>query len=345
LTFQKLFPADAAKWLIEEVEKRGVDAAGIMRGTGLDAGWLNDKDALLNAEQYSRLVMNALNESRDPTLGLAPIHQLNYLSRFGFWGYAILSSTYFGQASQMAIRYWDICGSLMRMSFQDEGDTCMWEFEPALKIDHEEMYVFAIEKVISSSFATIQFATGSPPPVREIHVTYSRPEHAFLYRDYWGAEVLFRQEKDLVRMDASVLKRPVLLGNPQIREVCQQQCRQLLYNLKRTDELVEVIRRIIIGSPGNFPDAKETAKKLGMSPRTLRRHLQERNTSYRKLLDEVRAELATGYLTTTSLGIDEIADLLDYAETTAFRRSFKKWVGKSAAAVRKAGGTGLLKSS
>ena len=335
MTFQEIFPGDAAKWLIEEALKRGVTAASVLKGTGLGPDWLKDKDAVLDAGQYRTLVMNALRESRDPTLGLGSARQLNYLSRFGFWGFAILSSTYFGQASQMAIRYWDICGSLMRMAFRDEGDTCVWEFKPALRIDHEEMYVFAVEKVISSSFATIRFATGRPPPVREIRVTYSRPEHAFLYRDYWGVEVLFRQEKDLVRMDASLLKRPVLLRNPQIREVCRQQCRQLLFNLKRTDELVEVIRRIIIDSPGVFPDAKEAAEKLGMSPRTLRRRLQERNTSYRKLLDEVRSELATGYLTTTSLGINEIADLLGYAETSTFRRSFKKWVGKSATAVRK----------
>ena len=118
-------------------------------------------------------------------------------------------------------------------------------------------------------------------------------------------------------------------------ETCLEQCRELLLKLRRVDETVELVRRIILASPGDFPNAEETAKKLGMSPRTLRRRLAERNTTYRKLLDEVRAELAMGYLTTTSLSVDEIAHVLGYAETTAFRRSFKRWVGKSASAVRK----------
>ncbi len=335
MAFQKIFPGGAAKWLIEEVEKRGVVAGRVLKGTGLGHEWLKEKDAVLDADQYRTLVMNALHESRDPTLGLSAALQPNYLSRLGVWGYAILSCTYWGESSQMAIRYWDISGSLMRMTFHDEGDTCFWEFKPALRIDHEEMYVFAFEKVISSSFGAILFATGSPPPVMEIKVVYSRPEHAFLYRDYLGADVQFRQERNLVRMDASVLKRPVLMASPTVMEVCQQQCRILLSRLGRVDELVEVIRRIIISMPGDFPSAPLVAGKLGMSPRTLRRRLRERNTTYQSVLDEVRAQLAMEYLTSTTLSMAEIAGLLGYTETTAFRRSFKKWVGRSPSAVKR----------
>lgn len=336
MAFQEVFPGGAAKWLIEEVEKRGVDVDRVLKGTGLGPEWLKDEDAVLGADQYRALVINALHETRDPALGLSVALQPNYLSRLGFWGYAILSCTTWEASSKMAIRYWDVSGSLMRMGFHDEGDTCFWDFDPALRIDHEQMYVFAIEKVISSSFGAILFATGSPPPVREILVTYSRPEHASLYRDYWGTDVLFNQERDVVRMDASILKRPVLTASPLIMEVCQHQCRTLLSKLGRVDELLGMIRRMIIGSPGNFPDAPHVAKKLGISSRTLRRRLRKRNTSYQKLLDEVRAGLAMEYLTTTTLTIDEIAGILGYAETTTFRRSFKRWEGKTASAVRKA---------
>lgn len=52
MTFQKLFPGDAAKWLVEEVEKRGVDAGKVLNGTGLEPDWLKEKDAFLNPDQY-----------------------------------------------------------------------------------------------------------------------------------------------------------------------------------------------------------------------------------------------------------------------------------------------------
>lgn len=335
MDFQKLFPGDAAKWLIEELAKRDIDAAKLLKGTGLGPEWLKDENAFLNPEQYRILVLNALHESRDPALGLMASGQENYLSRFGFWGYAILSSTDWGQANRLALRYWEVSGSLVRLVFHDEGDVCTWEIHPALEMSHEEILIFAVEKLLSALFATIHFTTGSPPPLREIRVSYAPPEHAFLYGEYWNTEVLFNQEKNLFRMDAALLKRPIMLANPQIMETCLAQCRQLLFNLRSVDEMVELVRRIILASPGYFPSGEAVAKKLGMSPRTLRRRLQERDTSYRKLLDEVRSELALGYLTSTSLGIEEIAGLLGYTETTAFRRSFKRWVGKSASAVRR----------
>lgn len=332
----KMFAGDAAKWLIEEAEKRGASPAKVLTGTGLSLKWLRETGAVLTAEQYQRLVLNVLDECRDPTIGLCAAHQFNYISRFGFWGYAILSSSDWRQAARIALRYWEVSGSLVRLEFREEEDAAVWEIFPALEAQHEKIFVFGVEKVISSSFATVEFTTGSPPPVLEILVSYRPPDHAVLYRDYWKAPVRFNQERNLVRMDLSVLKRPILMANPQIMEVCQQQCRQLLSKLRNSDDLVELIRRIIIASPRSFPTAEQTAHKLALSPRTLRRRLMELNITYRKLLDEVRTELAYGYLTSTNLTIDEISSLLGYAETTTFRRAFKKWTGRSASSVRRA---------
>ena len=333
---EKLFSGDAAKWLIEEAAKRGVTLERVLRHTGLGEAWLQDPGAVLDAGQYRQLVLNALEECRDPTLGLCAARQPSYVSRFGFWGYAIMSSANWEQASGMAIRYWQVSGSLVRLRFFRQGDACGWEIYPNLEPRHEKILIFGVEKVLSSALATIEFATGSPAPLREIQVSYAPPEHAVLYRDYWKAPVRFGCARSLALMDASVLERPILMANPQIMEVCQEQCRGLLANLRKSDELVELIRRIIIACPGDFPAAPEMAAKLSLSPRTFRRRLEERGTTYLKVLDEVRAELAMSYLISTNLSIDEIASLLGYAETTTFRRTFKKWVGRSASQVRKA---------
>ena len=54
-----------------------------------------------------------------------------------------------------------------------------------------------------------------------------------------------------------------------------------------------------------------------MSPRTLRRRLQENDVSYRKLLDEVRMHVAIKYLLDTVMTVEDIADALGFSE---FRR-------------------------
>ena len=46
-------------------------------------------------------------------------------------------------------------------------------------------------------------------------------------------------------------------------------------------------------------------------------------------MDELRKEFAIEYLKNKNTSIKEIAYLLDYAESSSFIRSFKRWTGKS----------------
>ncbi len=335
---QKQFSGDAAKWLVEEISKRGVTAKQSLAGTGLTDAWLKDPQATLTDDQYQKLVLNALDQTGDPALGLNLPQQSNYISRFDYWGYAILSSANWGQACRVAMEYWEVPGALVRLGFCNEEKTCCWRIYPALEPKNRRILTFAVEKFLSASLATITFAAGSPPPILEVHLSYPAPDHAPLYRELTAAPVRFDQEENLVRMDPEILRTPLLLANPQIVEVCLRQCHELMSNLRKSGPTVGLIRRLIAGSPGNFPSAEQAARKLGMSTRTLRRRLSNSDTSYSKVLKEMKAELAMGYLTSTRLSIDEIAGLLGYAETTSFRRSFKKWVGRSASTVRKEAG-------
>jgi AraC-like DNA-binding protein len=62
-----------------------------------------------------------------------------------------------------------------------------------------------------------------------------------------------------------------------------------------------------------------------MAPRTLVRYLQRENTDFRKIVDEVRYELAQHLLADTSISITQIADSLNFSEHSAFTRAFRRW--------------------
>lgn len=334
---EKMFAGDAAKWLVEAIGRRGLPTESVLAGTGLDQNWLDEPLAVLTASQYIQLVRNALRESRDPALGLSAADQSNYISRFDFWGYAILSSANWGQASRIAIKYWDVSGSLVRLELSEQGENYRWDIFPACDFQDEAVLIFAVEKFLSSSVATMVFALGERPPIREITLSYPPPAHATRYQELFNARVLFNQPMNAVVMSREIMEAPLLMANPQVAEVCQQQCAEVLSNLRESDALVDRIRKVIIESPGQFPQAKQVAQTLGVSPRTLRRRLEALGTSYTQVTEEIRVGLASSYLATTNIHIDEIAQLMGYAETTTFRHAFKKWTGRSAASVRKSG--------
>ena len=73
------------------------------------------------------------------------------------------------------------------------------------------------------------------------------------------------------------------------------------------DKVVRLLRpRVLFG---DF-DLETVARRLTMHPRTLKRSLQAEGTSFRKLLNEVRFEVAGQLLLGTRMGVTEIANSL-----------------------------------
>jgi AraC-like DNA-binding protein len=62
-----------------------------------------------------------------------------------------------------------------------------------------------------------------------------------------------------------------------------------------------------------------------MHSRTLTRRLEAHGTSFKVLADQGRFEIALQMLRNTSLGVQEIAAVLDYADASAFTRAFRRW--------------------
>ena len=73
---------------------------------------------------------------------------------------------------------------------------------------------------------------------------------------------------------------------------------------------------------------------LKMSPRSLARRLADEGTSYTAVLDELRRDLAMGYLEDTTLEISHIAWLLGYSEVASFNHAFQRWTSSSPKMVR-----------
>jgi AraC-like DNA-binding protein len=68
-----------------------------------------------------------------------------------------------------------------------------------------------------------------------------------------------------------------------------------------------------------------------ISDRTMRRRLDASDTSYHKLLEEVRSDLALHLLRDSELGVSVIAQMLQYCDSRSFTRAFRRWSGETPA--------------
>jgi AraC-like DNA-binding protein len=73
----------------------------------------------------------------------------------------------------------------------------------------------------------------------------------------------------------------------------------------------------------------KVAQHLGVDRRTVHRHLARSGETFSSLVDEVRAELAEGYLEGRSGRLADVADLLGFSQLSAFSRWHKRHFGYS----------------
>lgn len=331
-----VIPGSAAQWLIKVLADDGLPLPALLDGTGLAPAWAGQTDASLSPASYARLIGNALAVSGNPALGLSVSRQFNYLSRYGFWGYAVMSCTTLGEALETSIRFWPLTGALVELRTEVSEGLVQVEVVPAFPFVRDAVWQFGVEKFLASSHLSMGWIVDKARPMRGVEVAYPAPAHAARYEALLGCPVRFDAARTVVKLDEESLSLPLVTSEPQLADMCRERCAQALLKLRGEDSFIAAIQEIIWASVNRPPSLDRVAERLGMNSRTLRRRLQERDSSFQRILDSVREAVARDYLTNTDLSIDQIAALVGFSEPTTFRSTFKRWTGQSAAEIRRA---------
>lgn len=178
---------------------------------------------------------------------------------------------------------------------------------------------------------------GGPPPVREVCLPRSPPSDLGEHRRLLGGP--FRWEGPSVRFtfDAALLDVPIGGADTTLGVVLDRHLEEQTAQLPADDDLLTSIRRAIADDLSEgAPDLDRIARRLAMSRRTLQRALQREGTSFQRLVDDTRRELAMARLRDPRLTLSELAFLVGFSELSAFDRAFRRWTGQSPGAYRAA---------
>ena len=124
-------------------------------------------------------------------------------------------------------------------------------------------------------------------------------------------------------------------GNPHLARISDRVIIGYLSALNSYDIVNRTQTAIVDLLPSGVISEEKVAEKMYLSVRSLRRKLQECGTSFRKLLDRTREELARQYICDEGVDLTEIAFLLGFSEQSAFSRAFKRWTGQTPSDMRR----------
>lgn len=174
-------------------------------------------------------------------------------------------------------------------------------------------------------------------PIEFVHFRHRKPDYHEMYQKIFKCPVLFDQQRDAVTFRASLVDIPFPQANQeQLDKICVE-LDGLMASLDAPKSYSEKTERCIYDLlKSGAPDLAQTAEHIGVSPRSLRRHLAQEDTSFRNVLEDTRRKLCEQYLLEQRMPLAEITERLGYSEQSAFNRAFKKWFGSTPRAYAKA---------
>jgi AraC-like DNA-binding protein len=306
------------------LEESGVRVAAVLRRAGLPQDLFNQTRILVTTEQLFALWRAIGEVSNDPAIGLKLATETK-TERFHPMGIAALSTENFGAAVDHMARFKKLCAPEEILHEKDDEEwsiqfrwTLAVDVEPQVLIEHCFAWVLTIAR------------HGSGTRISPVRVELMQPRsHLKALERHFGCTVVCGASRNAMVFRASDAACPFVTRNAELLDMLAPQFEQeLKQHTRDEDSFLELIRGAIQQRlTGRRPTIEDVARELHMSSRTLQRRLQDSGSSFQRVLDEARHQMARYYLRNSVLELNEAAYLLGYEDANSFARAFRGWEG------------------
>jgi AraC-like DNA-binding protein len=308
--------------------ERGFSPDRVLDGSDLSEDDLDHPSCLIALDQARAVISNMISLSGNQAIGLEMGQQTEIVD-LGLLGHAMLSSRTVREAAQFWERYSDVLvGMLIRARFEERSPTD-WSFSLAETAPLSFLYNFCVEESMVMIARLGGVLSGRKVKVERLDLSYPAPAHYREYERYFNGPIRFNARSTEIHCSHPSLDLALRSNDREFNELCARQCALIMRQIGAKSPYVSRIRAEFLRNPGVMPGLEVIACKLGMSGRTLRRHLRDEGLSFQNLVTEFRRDLAKEYLRAGDMPPKEVAYLLGFQDVNTFRRAFKAWTGKT----------------
>jgi len=164
----------------------------------------------------------------------------------------------------------------------------------------------------------------------------ARPKFMAGIRHFFPCPVTYNQPYNTVTFSARHLDARLIRDEGQLNEFLALAPYYMVIEPHASGLSITHRIREILGDDfqQELPSFEELTDLLAMSARTLRRRLDKEGTSYQRIKDNARRDVAISLLSRDGLTVSEVAEQVGFSDPSAFHRSFKKWTGQSPGSYR-----------
>ena len=196
-------------------------------------------------------------------------------------------------------------------------------------VTHTDQFYDAI---LAGTFNFLRELAGPAWLPAEIFIPHARPRDVAPYRRLLKVQPRFDAEFCAIRFDARWLAHPVENADPARRTSALARLEAAGPGEFR-DRVMRAVRTVLLHGKHSGDDV---AQMLSMHRRTLNRRLKAQGTTFQRVLDQVRFDVACHLLGQSDIPLDDVAATLGYAGVSPFMRTFRRWAGTTPGQWRRA---------
>ncbi|MCY0095731.1 AraC family transcriptional regulator [Hoeflea ulvae] len=301
---------------------QGLDVDPIARACGLDPDRFSLINERISLNRLCRYLEALALISGDDVFGLKSIASFQKGSS-GPFGYGLMNAPtvrdflmFFGRNMQK-VSETRIC----TLEIGARSAHFEWTYSPLIL--HRGQYV---DMGAAQGFIHLRALLGDDINKVRLELERSKPVNTSLHKQLLTQNLTFNAPINTMILPAEFLDRVNPNADPQLFAMMSQQMDEIpLRHTDASDPLVAIRLHVAENLSFNTPTLASEAQRLGMSPRTLQRRLNDAGTSMQAIIDECRREMAKRLLLETSHTLSSIGYKLGFSAPAAFTRSAIRW--------------------
>ena len=322
-------PAMFGLW--RQIEDCGIDPAPLFKKHGVDASKRFDPNARVLYYKTDLIMAEAALLTGDPAFGLK---EANYVlpAHIGPLGFSWLASTSLRTALKRLQRYTKVINEKLQVEMQDVEDELIVKIivgQPSANEFHRDSANLAV------GTRMCRYIYGDDWNPAAVKLKHPEPEDTSYYFSFFRCAIEFNASCNSLHIHSHQADERLTGSNKQLAQINDHIVVKYLAALAH-DDIINRVKSTILESLGESGVTESSvANSLHMSARNLHRKLNSEGTSFKKLLLEIRTELASQYISDMTLSLTEISYMLGFSEVSSFSRAYRRWTGWSPSAARK----------
>lgn len=309
--------------IMRALDTAGADGDALLAECGLSRRELADPYDVVPLARYVQAFERAALVLDEAALGLRLGRQMP-LSELGPAGLVFTSSQTLGSAIR---RFSNTLASWQSAALVDlvhDGEWPMWRYRiasPDIWPRRQDA-----EYSVSSMCHMIRLVRGEHWVPAEVHFEHAAPADTRPHRRVFRVPVRFLQPASGVVLHRQDLNAPLMSADTQLARLMERHATDLISRDAVPHSLVEQVRDLVTRRLAREKLVlADIARDLGVSNRSLQRHLAEAGTSVREIVREERQRHVTVLREREGMTNSALARAVGYADAAVLWRATRRW--------------------